>query len=77
MFKFMFFKGVFFNFSVMVFSDETPIGHYSRQNIVHMHKSVPSVESINLLTIIEAKMAQNGEGLNEQLFTKLSVLSGL
>ena len=43
----------------------------------YSYNSVPSVESINLLAIIEAKMGQNTKGKNAQLFIKLSVLSGL
>ena len=39
---------------------------------------VPSVESIKLMTIVEAKMGQNGRRLKcAQLFNKSSALSGL
>ena len=43
----------------------------------YAYNSVPSIESIKLLTIIEAKMGQNGIKSKSAIFIKLSVLSGL
>ena len=43
----------------------------------YTYNSVPSVESLKILTIIEAKMGKTEEGLNAPLFIKLYVLSGL
>ena len=41
------------------------------------YNSVPCVESIRLMMIIEAKMGQNEEGQDAQLFNKLFAFSGL
>ena len=38
---------------------------------------MPSVKSIKLMTIIKAKWGNTAEGINAQLFIKLSALSGL
>ena len=42
-----------------------------------VYNSVPSVEKIKQITIIEAKMGQNGRRYKSQLLNKLSALSGL
>ena len=70
-------QGFFVNFSIFlttIFSYETPI----YRDRIHAYNSVPSVERIKLLTIIEAKMGQKiEEGLNAQLFIKLYVVGTL
>ena len=44
----------------------------------YAYNSVPSAESLKLITIAFRKMGQNGKGQNAQLFIKLFVaLSGL
>ena len=48
----------------------------NQTNIMHITYSVPSVESLKLLTIIEAEMDQNGKRSN-CVFIKLSAISGL
>ena len=68
----MFFNGQFLSeFSIFlktVFSDELIATEY------YAYNSVPSVERIKLLTIIEAKWDKTEEGVNAQLFIILSVL---
>ena len=55
------------------FSAEIPINH---DGIVCIINCVTSVESIQLITIIEAKMGQNGRRLKDvQLFFRVSALS--
>ena len=43
----------------------------------YSYNSVPSVESMNLMKIIEAKMGQKGKKSKCPTFIKLSALSGL
>ena len=44
---------------------------------MHIKNSVPSVESIQLMTIIEAKMRKNEKTSKYANFIRLSALSGL